>query len=384
VDICVAHPGIGFGGSEAVAMTLLNAFQHDHQVTLLTADEFDCARLNASYHTAVDERRVKVELTPMPAALRRASQAAPVRETLFARHVRTCARQFDVCISAYNFAPFPAPAVQRVADFYWDEAFCREVDPRWPDRFNLRLAARGLYCRAATALAKTYDDRRIRERDLLIANSHWTAGILASRHGRDSRLIYPPVHSEPFDRAAPRTSDFVMLGRITPDKRVAEGIDVIERLRSRGHEIHLHIIGPIPKSDYGARIKALAQERADWVRLRDGIYGAEKFAELARHGFALHMRNGEAFGIAVAEQVKMGLIPFVRKNGGPQEIVGDPRLCFVDETQAVEVIERVLREPLIHASLRAALAERGALFSTERFVGDMTTLLGELKERPLL
>lgn len=364
-------------------MALLNAFQHDHEVTLLTADEFDCARLNASYYTAVDERRVKVELTPMPRALRRASQAAPMREALFARHVRACARHFDIRISAYNFAPFGAPAVQRVADFVWDEAFCREVDPRWPDRFNLRLAMRGLYCRAATTLAKTYDDRRIRERDLLIANSRWTAGILANRHGRGSRLIYPPVHSEPFDRAAPRTRDFVMLGRITPDKRVAEGIDVIGRLRSRGHEIRLHVIGPIPKSDYGARIKALARERADWVRLRDGLYGAEKFAELARHGFALHMRNGEAFGIAVAEQVKMGLIPFVQTNGGPAEIVGDPRLCFDGQDQAVEVIDRVLREPSSHASLRATLAERGALFSTERFVTEMRALLCELKQKPL-
>jgi glycosyltransferase involved in cell wall biosynthesis len=89
------------------------------------------------------------------------------------------------------------------------------------------------------------------------------------------------------------------------------------------------------------------------------------------------MQAREAFGIAVAEQVKMGLIPFVPAETAPAEIVGDPRLCFVSRDHAVEVIDGLLRRPDEHHAIRSGLAARGGLFSKERFAAEVRELLRE-------
>ena len=81
----------------------------------------------------------------------------------------------------------------------------------------------------------------------------------------------------------------------------------------------------------------------DWVRLRDGLYGEEKYEVLENHAFALHARKREAFGIAVAEMLKMGIVPFVPADSAPVEIVTDDRLVFDNPDHAVDVIDRALR-----------------------------------------
>jgi glycosyltransferase involved in cell wall biosynthesis len=168
-----------------------------------------------------------------------------------------------------------------------------------------------------------------------------------------------------------------MLGRIAPGKRVLEAIEVLARVRARGHDFAFHIVGAVDDPAYGARVRSLAARQGGWVRLAGGVYGEEKFRLLELHGFALHMRAREAFGIAVAEQVKMGLIPFVPADTAPAEIVDDQRLTFRDRDHAVEVIDRLLRRPQEHQAIRSGLAARGGMISKERFIGTVTELLRE-------
>jgi glycosyltransferase involved in cell wall biosynthesis len=380
MKLCLAHPGLGAGGSEAGAMALLELAQHEFEMTLATGSPFDCERLNQSYHTEVSQSRVSVALAPIPAWLRRARSGDALRGALFSRYVRQIAPRFDLCVSAYNFIPFGRPAIQFVADFSWDDALRRENDPPSPGLRGLAQRSsllRNLYLRAVHAISGGGEDRSNWRDDIVVANSRWTADVLAQRHGIASRVIYPPVHAEPFEAEAGRSGDFVTLGRIAPDKRVEEAIDVLACVRARGHKFNFNVIGPLDDSAYSERLRNVAQNHGDWVRLRGGIYGSEKFAELARHSFGLHMRAREPFGIAVAEQVKMGLIPFVPAETAPAEIVGDPRLCFVSRDHAVEVIDGFLRRPDEHQSIRAALAARGRTFSTERFAAEVKPLLRE-------
>ena len=104
------------------------------------------------------------------------------------------------------------------------------------------------------------------------------------------------------------------------------------------------------------------------MRLHGGLYGDDKYAELGRHAFGLHMRRREAFGISVAEMVKMGLVPFVPAGSAPAEIVADESLCFHDADHAVEIIDRLLKDRQQIANIREKLTARGSLFSKENFV----------------
>ena len=366
-------------------MTLLQDLQDEADVTLATGEPFECERLNAMYHTNVSRAKVDVSLVQPPGWLRGIRGGDAFRSTFFARHIQDIGPRFDLCVSTYNFMQFGRPAIQFIADFTWDDALRWQSDPRSPGLRGLfqqtgplrnaylslvRLIS-GLPVSAAEVDSSTWKS------DLVVANSRWTANLLAERYGVASRVIYPPVHVEPFDPAAPRTGDFVMLGRIAPEKRIEEAMDILARVRARGHQFKFHILGPLNSSPYSLKLRMLAQQHGDWVCLRGGVYGPEKFAELARHSFAIHTRMHEAFGIAVAEQVKMGLIPFVRAHTAPAEIVDEADLCFDNADHAVEIIDRVLRSPQDHLSMRKFLAVRGQLFSREYFVAEARELVRE-------
>ena len=280
-------------------------------------------------------------------------------------------REFDLCIGSYNFADFGRPAIQFIADFSWDDAMRRAFDPVSPGLRGLMQRpgpARWAYLAIAGLVSGGRYDPRAHAQDTVIANSKWTAGLLARRHGISASVIYPPVYAPPCDPHAPRTSDFVMLGRIAPDKRVTEAIEILARVRARGHAFQFHIIGPLDDSAYAGRVRKQAAAQGEWVRLHGGLYGEDKYAEIGRHAFGLHMRRREAFGIAVAEMVKMGLVPFVPAESAPAEIVGDERLAFRDADHAVEVIDHLLGDQRQIASIREKLAARGSLFSKENFV----------------
>ena len=378
--IAIAHPGLKAGGSEAPAMALLEMLQHQYDITLVTGYRFERERLNKAYQTAVEDGRIAVDMAPMPPGLRNLKAGDALRGAFFGRHVRHVAKQFDLCISTYNFAPFGRSAIQFIADFSWDDEI-RYALPR--PTVGLRgLMQAPSYPRAAYLGLCHLVDRdkfglRAQQQDVVVANSQWTADLLRSRHGISSRVIYPPVESRPYDGDAARSGDFVMLGRIEPDKRIIEAIEVLSRVRARGHRFAFRIIGSLDNSPYSSRVRSLAAQKGDWVHLEGGLYGEEKFSLLARHSYALHMREREAFGIAVAEQVKMGLIPFVPEQCAPKEIVGDPRLCFRDADDAVEIIDKLLRDSDQLAEVRQRLVARAKLFSAERFVEEARTLIME-------
>lgn len=377
--ILIVHPGLRAGGSEARAMVLIEALQKHHDVTLLTGAPFDCGRLNAAYHTGVDDSRLSVRLAPMPERLRFSRGGDALRGAFLDRAAQKLAGGFDLCIGAYNFTSFGRPAIQFVADFSFDDQVRHAFDGV---SHGLRGAmqregpARALYLSLCVRISGVAGLPRPAPGDVVVANSRWTADLLKVRHGIASRVVYPPVHAAPVEPGE-RSGDFIMLGRIAPDKRVLEAIDILSKVRARGHRFDFHIVGDVPDDAYGRMVQAKAGEHADWVRLTGGLWGAEKFAFLGRHSFALHVRRREAFGIAVAEMVKMGLVTFVPSQSAPAEIVGDERLTFADEDHAVERIDALLSRPADVAAVKAGLAERGRAFSTEAFRAAALAIIDE-------
>jgi glycosyltransferase involved in cell wall biosynthesis len=168
-----------------------------------------------------------------------------------------------------------------------------------------------------------------------------------------------------------------LLGRISPEKRVEEAIEVLCGIRARGHNARLHIIGPLDGSAYTRRIERAARDAGSWVELHGGLYGPDKLRMLASHGFGIHMREREAFGIAVAEMVQAGIVPFVPADSAPVEIVADERLTFRGVDDAVDRIDHLLADADAIASVRSRLSEQAKLFSADRFVSELRHLVAE-------
>ena len=367
--ICVAHPGLRAGGSEARVMALLEALQNNCDVTLLTSIPFECDRLNVAYHTKVRDDKVKVRIAPIPAVLKRVSVGDALRSAYYSRFVKEASVEFDLCISCFEIMHFEGPSIQFLIDVTWSEELKQKAFREAPGIrriFHTANAVRTTYLYFAKMISGTNLNGSDRLNCLFVANSSWIADMFFRGHGIKPIIIYPPVYAPDVVEEYDRTSDFVLLGRISPEKRVVEAIEVIRGVRDRGHNVNLHIIGAFDASSYSEHVRKVSLSY-EWVYLHGGLFGPPKFAELAKHSFGIHMRFGEAFGIAVAEMVKMGLVPFVPDDAGPSEIVGDERLTFSDQAAAVEVIDNMLQHPQLLSEIRLGLKRRGALFSSEKF-----------------
>jgi glycosyltransferase involved in cell wall biosynthesis len=215
-------------------------------------------------------------------------------------------------------------------------------------------------------------------RNVVLANSDWTAGLLREKYGIEPRTLYPPVGGDfPSRPFLEREKGFVCLGRISPEKRVDAIIEIISRVRQRGHSVHLHILGGADDSPYGTMVKKLAARNKDWVFLEGWTMGQAKQELLAGHRYGIHGRENEPFGIAVAEMVNAGCIVFVPKGGGQTEIVNHPDLTYESDVEAVAKIDAVLAQEVKQEKLCEYLRAGSDRFSVKTFVEAMRGVIAE-------
>jgi glycosyltransferase involved in cell wall biosynthesis len=373
--VAVVHPGlVAGGGSEAAALATIRALQDDCRVSLITTGRPDLAGLNEKYGAGIDFERLETRSVAVPPGTRRRFDA--LRGFPLARYCRRHVRDFDVMISAYNVMDFGVPGIQMIADLSFDDRLRREAD--FPagfaePAFHRPSWGRSLYLGLARTLA---GDRETGWRtNKTLANSNWTAARLRDRLGLDAEVIYPPVAGD-FPRVpwGEREEGFVAVGRLVPEKGFDLLIAVLSEVR-KSRPVHLHIIGRPVRTAHARRLEALGRRQGDWVHFAGEMYGAAKADFMARHKYGLSGRRGEAFGIAVAEMVKAGMVVWVPDDGGQTEIVAHPDLVYSGRDSAVGLIRRVLDDDAVQAELRRHLAARAEAFSAGRFAGGMRAVV---------
>jgi glycosyltransferase involved in cell wall biosynthesis len=207
-----------------------------------------------------------------------------------------------------------------------------------------------------------------------LVNSAWTAGHFRALYGTEPRILYPPV---PVDRPplpwSQRSDSFACIGRISREKRILEIIEILAAVRRRGHPVSLVILGQHYDLPYERRVRQAVAAHRDWVSLDFELPRGGLLARVAGCRFGIHGMIGEHFGIAVAEMIRLGLVCFAPEEGGPGEILGDPRLLFASSQDAANKICAVLEDAARLDNLRVHLAGRAELFSAERFAAELRT-----------
>jgi len=379
VKVALIHPALDYGGSEAPALWTLEALKQDYDVTLISMGEVDLERLNAFYGTALAPGDFSFRRAPLPVGLRSTTKFAGLKGRFLQRYVRRVASEFDVLISSYGPMDFGKPGLQMIADFSFVEDWRLELNPylqAWKTWFYGKTLVRRLYLRLCDWIARSRPEAW--KQNLTLANSAWSAGRLLEKFGIPSEVVYPPVAinfpSVPF---ADRDSGFVCLGRVSPEKCVHMIIGILQKVRERGHHVHLHVLGGIDGSEYAQKVKGLAEQFREWVFLEGWTHGDRKKELLSGHRFGIHARPNEPFGIAVAEMVQAGCLVFVPKGGGQMEIVNHPDLIYADEAEAVEKIDAVLTRQGEQEKLRDGLRRVTDSFSVKTFVETMRRMVAE-------
>ena len=178
--------------------------------------------------------------------------------------------------------------------------------------------------------------------------------------------VRPAVLHPPVDRIDcgtdwdEREEGIVAVGRLAPDKRVLEAVGVVDALRERGYDTHLHVAGSAPRSyrTYAEQVADAAAERS-YVTLERDASRDRLETLLCTHRYGLNMKQREHFGMAVAEYAAAGMVAVAPDSGGQREIVAEPRR-FGSLSGAVDCLAAAIDDgtPPTHARDR---------FASERF-----------------
>jgi glycosyltransferase involved in cell wall biosynthesis len=329
--IAVLHNTLDLrGGADAVCLHVCEALQADHEVTLFTLSRTDVAELNDLFGTDVS---VTVE---RPLAGRRladcfaaaapwAGPQLPLRSVLLVAAFRRRADEFDLAVSTANEMALPLPSVQYVHFPQFAQYHCPAggFDPL--NRLWSRLAGPG---------------RRLPDDTTVLANSDWTADVVEATYDRRPTVLAPPV--DPIPAACPwdeRERGIVTLGRLAPDKRPLAAIEIVDGVRERGHDCHLHLVGSAAPAyrQYVERVEAAARERP-YVSLEREVSRERLEHLLGSHRYGLNVKRREHFGMALAECAAAGMLTFAPDSGGQRDVVGDERRLFASPTDAADRI----------------------------------------------
>jgi len=366
------------GGGNAVACWMIEALRTDYAVTLLTHEAPDLESANRVFGTSLSTDDLRIVVAPIPAAglmrvVRPVATLALLRDHLLLARARQMAADFDVVITAHNESDLGRPGIQYV---HFPTLLTARPDAglRW---YQGPMAV-GAY-QAVCALMTGFRSARMRE-NITLVNSEWTGRLVRARHGIDPVTLSPPAAGDfPHVPWNERRMAFVCVGRIAPEKGIEAVIDIIARVRRDHPDLTLHIAGNADDRAYLARVQAAVRAQGDWVSLDLDLPRERLLHLMTSCRFGIHGMHDEHFGMAVAELVCAGTIPFAPNSGGPVEILGgDRRLLYESDEDATNRIGQVLADETLIEDLRASLAAQAGRFSSETFVRDFRRIVAGL------
>ena len=362
------------GGGEAVAMHVLEALQNEYDLTLITLNQPDFEELNDFYQTSVDPVPVRIAGTVAPWLHRQFGiKYYILQNALLGRYARRHADEFDLLFSTINELGLGSDSIQYVHfPFDWSVSL-----PNREHIFHPTVEEDGPYERLCTAIADI--DRKDIQSNTLLANSEWTAAVVEDAYDTRPDILHPPIDTRSFDPQpwSDREPGFVTIGRIERSKRIADMIKIIDRLRERDRETHLHVIGPTVDEEYYKEVAALAADRP-YIYLEGELEREELVERICSHRYGIHGKEYEHFGMAVAELVAGGCVTFVPSNGGQHEIVGKREPLLYDSVDdAVETIDRAFTRSGEPEDLRFSQREISRRFGRERFQEEIRKTVAE-------
>ncbi len=361
--ILLGHGYWGRGGAEVAAMWLLQALCEEFAVDLVTRGGFALEELNRCAGTQLTTAQFRLLRLPLPHLLAQ-TRGGTLWYAVFLRYCRYIAPRYDLCVTASCVIDWGAPALHFLTDTSWHAA----LRAQYPQAGWLM---REHWNHVTFLLGQALGGRSRRsplQHDHFVANSQWTAQRSAALCTRRPAVIYPAVpgaeHQAPWRQ---RETAFLSLGRIAPVKQLETVIAILDGVRALGHAMRLHLVGEFDNTAYARRILALCRERSDWIVRHGARYGPDKTALLAGIRYGISACEREAFGIATAEMIRAGMVPFVPREGAQQELVQREPLIYRDIPDAVRKIDALLRSPAKQWTLQQAMLQLAEAFATEHF-----------------
>lgn len=374
-----------FGGGDLLPLALAAALQDKCRLTFAADVPENLERASDLYRIPVDVSKLRLaRLLPKGYTAKNHTLLDSFRRS---RNLKSLAARADVCMSASNIMDFGRPAHHFVNvlgfgnDGFEEFALHRIHSGPAETRPPFLRAAREALLRPLLGMrSKRAVIRDPRER--VYPNSRFVRSLMEEFYGPfGGGVFYPPTlfDPKPVPGAARDSLSVVCIGRIIPDKRIKDIVGIVEQARAlSGLDLRLRIAGRLDQSPaYGRALSRMAEERP-WLQFPGTLHGPEKDAFLFSGSYAIHAMRGEAFGIAVTEYLKAGLLPLVPDEGGSREVVDNPALTYHSHDEAARLLARLLADRDFREAQRRRCAERARFFARGAYMERQDRLLRDI------
>ena len=351
---------------------MLEALKDHYDITLFHADGVDLAAVNRFYGTSLrpDNFRI-ISANPLVRAIGSLDSDRGSIQVLsyMMRVVRRIRHRYDLVLGTDDTDLGGSPALLYMHYPYLEDFWRKYQD----SRVGLTGLVQGRT--RPWVLLSGFSLDRFRQ-NVVLANSDWTGHRIADAYGVPSRTVYPPVTECPYSLPwKDREDAFVAVGMLTPNKRMDWIVETLASVKKAYPRLRIYLAGGVCERigghEFHGRLRAIVDTNRDWVTLHEDLSRDELLRLLGRCRYAIHAMHNEHFGIAPAEALMAGCIPFVHDSGGQVEIVGrDPRVCYQDDDAALR-IQRVLGDAEIQRELRTSFANRRDRFTSTRFMREI-------------
>lgn len=372
-EIAVIHRHLGIGGGESVCFHILEALEDDYDVHLFALNQPNFDELNQAFGTNVNNVKVHTpdavttSLSILESGLQKivgdsVGSVTGLELGILSRRYQHEWEKFDLRISTHGELPLSVPAIQYLHHPFlnrWTSGGHFEIDSTVGKAFNW----------LCTRLSGARPD--VVRQSQLLTNSTWSAEQIERIYSTQPKVLYPPI-KVPDQGTVPwveRENGFVSIGRVSPDKRTHIAIEIVDKLRAQGEDVHLHHVGPINVNEsYTQRIREIANNRK-WITLEGPVSRDQLYDLIRSHRWGIHTKPFEHFGMAVAELVAGGAVPLVPNSGGQTEIVNNNEdLLYNSSSDATQKAEKLINNPSNALDIRTTLPDIERMCGEDKFI----------------
>jgi len=381
--IAVVHPELGLGGPDAVAAWIVDILSENFGVDFILCKEPDLERIDNLYGTSLCKKNIGVKVVDMPSFIKNSAKGRLLKQHFLMRYCKKNSAQYDLLFSTYNEMDFGQKGIQYIHFPSMDSAQNAQHNLIINKCYYKDSLIRNLYL----LLGKTISSYRTGSvlRNFTLVNSDWTGKIVQNLYGCNTRTLYPPVPDDFLNTEwGLRKDSFVYVGIISPDKKIAEIISILSKVKGKGFNLTLRLIGRVrgEGSGYDKAFREMLDKHREWVIYEGALPRARMLEIISQCKYGIHAKK-EHFGISIAELAKAGCIPFIPNEGGHLEIVGEAKdfLAFSDEEDAVQKITAVLTNDSLQSSIREKLKQVTARFSISSFKESLLRIVEDFFEQ---
>jgi len=197
----------------------------------------------------------------------------------------------------------------------------------------------------------------------VFANSKFLARDLHNLLGVESYVLYPPYDDGFFkpNLEAKDSKSILMVGRVSPEKRIHLGIEAARELKKRDVDFKLNIVGLIDDKNYYHYLRELIS-RFDLKKNCEILpYGeAEVIRRYYQRSIAHWMFSFGYYGLTNVEAMACGAIPIVPPNCAELVVNGENGFVCSNSIEFADKTELILKNP----KLAEKMAERAIANAT--------------------